>query len=170
MSELRIVAVVGNPNPGGRTTRMAEAVARQVAHLAPWSAVEIVELSAIADQMFDPDAQAISDVCARVASADVAVFASPTYKAGIAGLLKAFFDRFETDGLAGVIAIPVMVGGIAEHALAVEMHLRPVLVELAATVPTKGLFVLDRDIEGLGDRIETWWEHARSPIRKLLGV
>ena len=38
-------------------------------------------------------------------------------------------------GLAGAVAVPVMTGGWPGHLLAVEVHLRPVLVELGATVP-----------------------------------
>jgi FMN reductase len=68
--------------------------------------------------------------------------ASPTYKATYPGLLKSFLDWFSTTGLAGVTVVPVMVGAAAQHALAVKTHLRPLLVELGATVPTRGLRAL----------------------------
>jgi FMN reductase len=78
-----------------------------------------------------------------VAASEVVIVASPTYKATYTGLLKVFLDRFPHQGLGGVTAIPLMLGASDAHALAVEHTLRPLLVELGATVPTRGLFVLD---------------------------
>ena len=43
-------------------------------------------------------------------SSDLLVVASPTYKAAYTGLLKAYFDRFGSGALAGVVAIPLMLG------------------------------------------------------------
>lgn len=67
------------------------------------------------------------------------MIASPTYKASYTGLLKAFLDRYPTNGLAGLTAVPVFTIGGDAHALAVEFTLRPLLVELGASVPTRGL-------------------------------
>ena len=39
------------------------------------------------------------------------VAASPTYKATYTGMLKAFFDRYGSNGLAGLVAVPLMTGG-----------------------------------------------------------
>jgi len=64
--------------------------------------------------------------------------------ASYSGLLKAFVDRCGSDGLAGTIAVPVMTGGWAGHSVAVEVHLRPVLVELGATISARGLHVTGR--------------------------
>ena len=63
-----------------------------------------------------PSAAELSRLTAEVAAADIAVFASPTYKAAYTGLLKAFLDRYGSNGLAGTIAVPVMTGGWAGHA------------------------------------------------------
>jgi FMN reductase len=86
----------------------------------------------------------------------VAVFASPTYKASYTGLLKAFLDRYGSNGLAGVVAVPVMTGGWPGHLLAVEVHLRPVLVELGATVPARGLYVTEPELADTGAAVGTW--------------
>ena len=80
-----------------------------------------------------------------MAASDVVIVASPTYKATYTGLLKVFLDRFPHQGLGGVTAIPLMLGAADTHALAVEHGLRPLLVELGASVPTRGLFVLDSE-------------------------
>ena len=92
----------------------------------------------------------------QVTRADLAVIASPTYKAAYTGLLKAFLDWFAKDQLAAVTVVPVMVGAAPEHALAVEVHLRPVLVELGASLPTRGLYVLESDLGDLDAVLEQW--------------
>ena len=53
-----------------------------------------------------------------------------------------------------------MVGASAVHALAVEVHLRPVLIEIGATVPTRGLFLLENEMDVLDDTITAWLELA----------
>jgi FMN reductase len=104
-----------------------------------------------------------------VAAADVAVFASPTYKACYTGMLKAFLDRYGSNGLAGVLAVPVMTGGWAGHTLAVEVHLRPVLVELGATVPARGLYVTEPELTDVDAAIAGWVAAAVPLIRVLAG-
>lgn len=162
-------AVIGNPNLGGRTTTVGEAVAAAVADMIGGAdgspaEVETVELAHIGPHLFEwgnDDVKALTD---RVAASTVNVFACPTYKATYTGLLKAFLDNYGNDGLAGTIAVPVMVGGTARHALAPEVHLRPLLVELGASVPTRGLYVLDSEMDGLAATVESW---ARSTSGQL---
>ena len=64
-------------------------------------------------------------------------------------LAVTFLDRYGNNGLAGTVAVPVMTGGWPGHLLAVEVHLRPVLVELGATVPARGLFVTEPELADL---------------------
>jgi FMN reductase len=164
---MRVVAVVGNPNRGGRTTVVAERVAGRIASLADGD-VEVIELIDLAGELFNWASPSMAEVTALVRSADAAVFACPAYKAGVTGLLKAFLDRYGTDGLAGLVAVPVMLGGSSHHAMAVETSLRPVLVELAATVPTRGLYVVDSELDHLDDTIDVWWQLASTSLRLLL--
>jgi FMN reductase len=165
---MRVVVVVGNPKSGGRTTEVARQVGTRLAQIGGGE-VDIIELAEVAGRLFDPSASEVTELQERVTTADAAVFASPTYKAGITGLLKAFLDRYGPNGLAGLTAVPLMVGGVREHALAVETQLRPILVELAATTPTKGLFVVDSELDRLTETIDDWWALAQGPLRALLG-
>jgi FMN reductase len=157
-----------------RPTAPAEAPARQVVPAAvplvpaEPSAHLVVDLAEHAPSLFDWSAAELSRLTAEVAAADVAIFASPTYKAAYTGMLKAFLDRYGSNGLAGVVAVPVMTGGWPGHLLAVEVHLRPVLVELGATVPARGLYVTEPEFATLDASIAKWAESAVPLIRRAL--
>lgn len=164
-----VAVVIGNPRSSGRTTTVAEAVASHVTRTVSGSHTTITyELSELTDELFDWQSKRVVAVNEAVRTADLAVFASPTYKASFTGLLKVFLDRFPSDGLAGLVAVPVMLGAGRMHQLAVETQLRPVLVELAAVVPTKGVFVVDSELHELDEAIAAWWELAAGPLRRLL--
>jgi FMN reductase len=136
----RLVVVVGNPKPRSRTLAVAEMVAARVARAYGAIHVATVDLCDYADLMFRwPDDQ-LSVISKGVAAADMLIVASPTYKGSYTGLLKGFLDRYPFNALDGVTAIAVMTGSDPIHGLAPDYTLRPLLVELGASVPTKGLF------------------------------
>ena len=56
-----------------------------------------------------------------------------SFKATYTGLLKLFLDQVPSNGLSGVVAVPLMLGAGPGHAMAPELLLKPVLVELGAT-------------------------------------
>jgi len=168
---MRIAVVTGNPKPASRTHGVALAVADVLSNSLAAGEAEVspvIDLSEHAANLFDPSAAELSRLTAAVASADVAVFASPTFKASYTGLLKAFLDRYGNNGLAGTVAVPVMTGGWAGHLLAVEVHLRPVLVELGATVPSRGLFVTEPELADLDTAVARWAAAALPLIRGAL--
>jgi FMN reductase len=163
---MRIAVVTGNPKPASRTHSVALAVAGALAAALtdpPVSPGVVIDLAEHASSLFDWSAPELSRLTAEVAAADVAIFASPTYKAAYTGMLKAFLDRYGSNGLAGAIAVPVMTGGWAGHSLAVEVHLRPVLVELGATIPSRGLYVTEPELAEL-DAAVTKWATAAIPL------
>jgi FMN reductase len=95
--------------------------------------------------------------------------ASPTYKATYTGLLKLFLDQIGTGDLAGVVAVPLMLGGGPAHALAPELLLKPVLVELGATAPTRGLYLLDSTWDDPAP-LEAWLAAARPQVSAARAV
>ena len=169
---VRIVAVVGNPRAGSRTRLVAEAFAAGIARLAEaeGQAVEIstVELADLAPELFAYPSANVDAALASATSADVLVVASPTYKATYTGLLKVFLDRMGSNALDGVVAVPLMLGGAPNHLLAVDVHLRPVLLELGATCPTRGLFVQESELEQLDAIVEGWCAASRAALRPAL--
>lgn len=169
-----IVVIVGNPRPGSRTHQAAVAAARAVAIAAGLDSdgtgePEVIDLSDLAPWLLQPEPPAaVKDALDRVIAADVLVVASPTYKATYTGLLKVFLDRLPSRALSGVVALPLLVMAAPEHALAVEVHLRPLLAELGATVPTPGLALLESTpatAEGLDSVLTEWAEQIVPAVR-----
>lgn len=164
-----MAVVAGNPKPASRTLGAAIAVADALAEATGATADHlVVDLAEHAASLFDWAAPELSRLTAEVAAADLAVFASPTYKASYTGMLKAFLDRYGSNGLAGSVAVPVMTGGWPGHLLAVEVHLRPVLVELGATVPARGLYVTEPELADLGTAVGRWSAAGVPLIRAAL--
>jgi len=166
---VHIAVVVGNPKPGSRTLGVATAVADTLAvELGVAGSHLIVDLAEHASELFDWGAPRLSQLTAEVAAAGLIVAASPTYKATYTGMLKAFFDRYGSNGLAGSVAVPLMTGGAPIHALAVEVHLRPLLVELGAAVPSRGLYVTEPEFPDLQAPVARWAEAAVPLLRRAL--
>lgn len=166
-----LTVVVGNPRPASRTRVVAEGLAKELAHLPGLGGchIETLELAAVASELFDRSSAGVSAMVDTVIASTVVVVASPVYKATYTGLLKAFLDWFDHTSLSGVIAVPAMVGGAPIHALAVEDHLRPVLVEIGATVPARGFFMLDSQVDSLDEHVCAWREDA-DPALGLLRI
>jgi FMN reductase len=69
---------------------------------------------------------------------------------------KAFLDRYPTNGLATITAIPLLTIGSPAHTLAVEHTLRPLLVELGASVPTRGIAFAASDTDSREQIVSAW--------------
>ncbi len=159
----RIAVVVGNPRPASRTLEAASYVARRLAGDEDTLVVDLATLGAGLLDWSDPEVVRLVE---EVAAADLVVVASPTYKGSITGLLKLFLDRFAPGDLRGVV-VPLMLGGGPGHALAPELALRPVLAELHALVPVRGLYVLDRHHDDPA-AYDAWLDEAVPVVRTLL--
>ena len=152
-----IAVITGNPKPQSRTQNVALAVADVLAaEMTPRPSRLVIDLAEHAARLFDWSDSTLTRLNEEVAASDIAIFASPTYKASYTGMLKAFLDRYGNNGLAGVVAVPVMTGAWPGHLLAVEVHLRPVLVELGATVPARGLYVTEPELAALDAAVAKW--------------
>ena len=157
---MSVVVVVGNPKPRSRTYQAAHLLAEKLAGRPADLSVDLTDLGAALLDWSDPG---VASLVAAVQASDLAVVASPTYKATYTGLLKLFLDRIPGGALAGVTAVPLMLGGHWKHALAADLLLKPVLVELGATCPTRGLFLLESEYAG-GETLDSWLELARPQL------
>jgi len=169
---MQVSVVVGNPNPGGRTSRAAETAARYAVEAIGATAeavIDVIELAHVAGRLFSWKDDELAALGQKVAASALVVIACPVYKASYTGLLKAFLDRYSNGALAGTVALPVMVGAAPQHALAVENHLRPLLVELGASVPTRGLFVLESQFDDLDAHVSDFMRTAGPILARILG-
>ncbi|GAB2847204.1 NADPH-dependent FMN reductase [Lentzea nigeriaca] len=135
-----IGVLVGNPRPASRTLRAALALreaARQV--LKDPVTGPTVDAAEFAHQVFD--SAKTRAVLEELARSDVLIVATPTYKATYTGLLKAVLDQAPPNWLRGKAVLPLQIAASDRHALAVEVHLRPLVVELGGQVPGRGIFL-----------------------------
>jgi FMN reductase len=167
---MKISVVVGNPNPTSRTLHIATGLADRLAAQLRADQLDTFDLAQFASGMFTWPNDELTDVLERVSASDLVIVASPVYKGTFTGLLKAFFDRYDTDGLAGVTAIPVMSVGSPLHGLAAEVGLRPLLVELGASVPTRSLVFLMAQFSDLDSVLDDWVSRNVVVNKGLLGA
>ncbi|MCW2750852.1 MAG: NADPH-dependent fmn reductase [Aeromicrobium sp.] len=160
-ADLNTVVVVGNPKLGSRTGSAAALVAER---LMGRPAEATVEVASLGGGLLEWGDAAVAGAVDLVCAADVVVVASPTFKASYTGLLKLFLDQFPNDALLGVQAFPLMLGAGPGHALAAELLLKPVLVELGASCPARALYLLDSSWQDL-EVIDRWAVGARDAAR-----
>jgi FMN reductase len=167
---VRIAVVVGNPKPESRTLTAANAVADAVeAAVGPADRL-VVDVTTLGAGLLDWNSTEVSEMTKAVAASDLLVVASPTYKATYTGLLKLFLDLYGNNGLAGTVAVPLMTGAAPIHAMGPEMHLRPLLTELGASVPTRSLYLMESSFDDLPAAIAPWAEVAGPLLAKALAV
>lgn len=152
--------IVGNPKPKSRTLEAARLVAQKLTDAAPDVVIDLIDIAPALLGWGDPRATEALD---KVRACRVAIFASPTYKASYTGLLKLFLDQFPSNGLSGITAIPLMLGAGPHHAMAPDLLLKSVLVELGAICPIRGLYLLDSQYDA-DDVLAPWLEVARQQI------
>ena len=95
---MTVAVVVGNPKARSRTLQAACLVAEKLSDRPADVVIDLVELGAA---LLDWSSPEVAATVAEVASSDLVVVASPTYKATFTGLLKLFLDRVGTGALAG---------------------------------------------------------------------
>lgn len=166
---LKISIVVGNPKPASRTLKVAETLVQKLFSDAAHQ-VEIIDLVDHIDEIFAWPSKKMDTLNERVATSDVVVFASPTYKATYTGLLKAFLDRYPNNGLAGVTAIPLLTGGDPTHSLGPTVNLAPLLVELGATVPGRGFYFVIGHMDRLDEVVQSAADEYAANLRQLAKV
>lgn len=163
---MSVTVVVGNPKPRSRTWGAAHRLAEGLGTPATAS-IDVVDLG---PGLLGWGDAAVEAAVEQVAASDLVVIASPTFKATYSGLLKLFLDQLAgSTGLAGVVAVPLQLGAGPAHALSPELHLKPVLVELGATVPAPALYLIDSAQQP--DPVEQQWLDRWGPVlRTATGV
>ncbi|MBF6453115.1 NAD(P)H-dependent oxidoreductase [Nocardia cyriacigeorgica] len=163
---MAVTVVVGNPKPASRTLAAARLLAET---LRPESEPAVVDLVSFGPALLSWGDPQVGAAVRTVAASELVVFASPTFKATYTGLLKLFLEQFDGGtGLAGVVAVPLMLGAGPAHALAPDLLLKPVLVELGATA-LPGLYLSDQTFREDGV-IAGYAERWRPAVAALAGT
>jgi FMN reductase len=149
---MSVTVLVGNPKPRSRTLLAARLVAAHVAGREPDQVIDLVDFG---PALLDWADAGVAEAVATVQASKLLIVASPTYKGTFTGLLKLFLDRIAGGALVDVTAVALMLGGDLRHSLAPEVFLKPVLSELGASCPTRGLFLLDADVDAATERIDS---------------
>lgn len=169
---MRFVVLAGNPKPQSRTLDTARLAAEAVSrHLGLPGTPQVVDLATLARRLLvDEPSPAVEDALHQVATAGLLLVASPTYKGSYSGLLKVFLDRLDYQALSGVTALPLLVMRLPQHALAVDLHLRPLLAELGAAVPAPGLAFFESDLGQPYDVLNPWARHVTAALRQAAAL
>lgn len=158
---MKITVIVGNPKPRSRTWDAAQRIASGIAGDSG-ADITSFDLAGFGAKLLDWSDPEVSAAVEEASRSDVLVVASPTFKATYTGLLKLFLDRFDGNtGLESVVAVPLQLGASPQHQLSAELHLKPVLVELGATVPAPALYLIDREP---GSPTELAWLDRWRPV------
>jgi FMN reductase len=154
--------VCGNPKPKSRTLEAALFVAERLCGAPADLVFDLVDFGPRLLTWGEPS---VSAAVESVSQCGVAIFASPTYKGTYTGLLKLFLDQFPSDSLVNTTAFPLMLGAAMGHAMAPDLLLKPVLVELGASCPTRGLYLLETDYKSEAT-VDPWVARARPHIAR----
>jgi FMN reductase len=161
---MKTAVVVGNPKPQSRTLEAGVLVARKLTSADPDLVLDLIELG---PALLELGSATVAQSVQAIQGMDVVVFASPTFKATYTGVLKLFLDQFPTDGLAGVTAFPLMLGAGPAHAMAPDLLLKPVLVELGAICPAAGLYLIDKTFSE-DPRLDAWISRSKPLLQRTV--
>jgi FMN reductase len=154
------VVVVGNPKPMSRTRAAAELVATRLTGSPPSHVIDVIDLCPGLIGWGDPRVAEAKEI---VKSASSLIVASPTFKGTYTGVLKLFLDQFGAGELGQIVTFAMMLGAGPHHALAAELTLRPVLVEIGASCPAPSLYLLESEYEA-SPALEAWLTIARTYV------
>jgi FMN reductase len=137
-----VVAVNGSPSHPSRSRAVAEvaldlAGGEAIIDLAGLDPAALLAISS------DPAVEAARD---QVAAADVLIVATPVYRATYTALTKTIFDLLPQDALTGTVVIPIATGYVADHRLAIDHGLRPLIASLGGWTTPTGVYATRADI------------------------
>jgi FMN reductase len=157
---LRLTVLCGNPRPSSRTlaaaTQVADAMEKAAGPDGPSWARWVVDLADLGTELFAPSRPGVDAALSLVTHSDLLVVATPVFKGTYTGLLKSFLDWLPHRGLDGVVAVPLTVMAASVHSLAADVHLRPLLVELGATVPTASVVLTEDQLADGANAAGSW--------------
>lgn len=128
---------------------------------APGTAIETLAAAEAADG-------ALAAAVYAVANARLLVVAVPAAEVGPSGLLQRFLDLLPTDALGGTVAVTLLTVPRPTDRHRVQTRLTAALTDRAATVPTRGLTVVDSVLADVPAALASWAGLALTALRTEL--
>lgn len=149
---MSVLLIAGSPAERSRSAALLEETGRRLARRgAVVEQVLIRNLSPQALLLADVGHASISHAVGQVTRAEVIVIATPVYKAAYSGVLKVFLDLLEQNAFKGKAVLPLATGGSANHMLALDYALRPVLQSLGAKHILPSIYATDAQVTLTGE-------------------
>jgi len=148
---IEAVGIAGSLFAPSRSGALVAAVLSELS--AQGAKTRLIDLSTLsADALLarrkDPE---LDDALAAVGAAQVLVLGTPIYRAAYSGQLKAFFDLLPQQALVGKVAGLISTGAVAQHALAIDHALRPLVASLGGLSAARSIYATDETYPGGGD-------------------
>jgi len=144
---MSVLLIAGSPSERSRTAALLDAAGQRLATRgALVERLRVRDLSPQALLLADFGHPSVSKAIGQVAQAQVIIVATPVYKAAYSGVLKVFLDLLPQDAFKGKTVLPLATGGSANHMLALDYALRPVLQSLGARHILSGIFATDAQV------------------------
>ena len=144
---MTVLLVAGSPSEHSRSAALLDAVQQRLQFRGvDVERLQIRDLSPQALLLADTSHPTVANAVAQVARARAIVVATPVYKAAYSGVLKVFLDLLAQNAFKGKHVLPLATGGSANHMLALDYALRPVLQSLGANHILAGIYATDAQV------------------------
>ena len=144
---MQILLIGGSPAQRSRTQILldhsAEWLEHRGAQTLTWRATDIPAEVLLHAQFSHPS---IAQFREDIAQADGIIIASPVYKAAYTGILKAIIDLLPERAFEHKVVLPLMTAGSANHLLALDFSLKPLVAALKAEEIISGVYASDQQI------------------------
>jgi FMN reductase len=145
---VQAVGIAGSLSAPSRSGALVGEVLRALE--AHGASTTLIELSALpADALLARSRNEwVETALTKAAAASILILGTPIYRASYTGQLKAFFDLFPRDALAGTVVGLIATGAGPGHALAVDHGLRPLVASLRGLSAAQAIYATDADLGG----------------------
>jgi len=143
---MTVLLIAGSPSARSRSAALLEEVGARLRGRVDVERLHIRDLSPQALLLGDAEHRSVVAAADQVQRARAVVIATPVYKAAYSGVLKVFLDLLPQTALRHKVVLPIAIGGSANHMLALDYALRPVLQSLAARHILPGVYATDAQV------------------------
>lgn len=146
----RAVAINGSPSHPSRSRALAE---RALELAGGGTLLDLAELDPAGLLALAP-ADDVAAAVEQVQAAQILIVATPIYRATYTALTKTIFDLLPQDALVGTVVVPIATGYGADHRLAIDHGLRPLVASLGGWTTPTGVYATKADLADDGTPTE----------------